>query len=205
MKDLIKLISNSELDFIKHLYVYTTNIENNKDEYPDVVIESCRSLIECISRNIAIKLSNGKYTNNSLKSSDFSELVKKCFEVLDEKSDNFNIELVKRSNSIVHYLNERRNLSGDISHGKYVPKENTHFIQESNLAIRVTESIAIYLLENYLEIFKDDSLEYESHKDFNEHIDEIYDLPNSLSYSEALFYQDYDAYIDELDKYRELE
>jgi len=42
---------------------------------------------------------------------------------------------------------------------------------------------------------------YENFQDFNDYLDEQYELPNGLIYSKALFEQDYDAYAEELDNY----
>ncbi|MDC4682027.1 abortive infection protein, partial [Acinetobacter baumannii] len=42
---------------------------------------------------------------------------------------------------------------------------------------------------------------YEDYLEFNDYLDEQYELPNGLIYSKALFEQDYDAYSEELDNY----
>lgn len=42
---------------------------------------------------------------------------------------------------------------------------------------------------------------YDDYPKFNDFLDDQYELPNSLSYSKALFEQDYDAYSEELDNY----
>ncbi|EHU2205081.1 abortive infection protein, partial [Acinetobacter baumannii] len=89
------------------------------------------------------------------------------------------------------------------SHGKILPKSYSIDLNMAQIFSEIIDRFAYIILLMLLEIDLSylQNYRYENFPDFNEYLDDQYELPNGLSYSRALFEQDYDAYSEELDNY----
>lgn len=73
------------------------------------------------------------------------------------------------------------------------------------MILTITDELLYYILNLYYSIDFSYILrvQYQDHQEFNEYLDETNPM-NSISYSQALYDQDYDAYVEELSNYRYL-
>jgi hypothetical protein len=202
--ELVKNLIHENIDRYNHLDYYfriIDSIEKNEISNPDISIESCKSLIEGISKFILQYLDEAN-DKNKIEKMDFPEVFKKS---ITELSNYKEIEptLISRIGGFIKRLAEIRNARADISHGKLAPKDEESSARLSKLVKHTTEGLVFYLLDNFLSLdlsYKED-VKYEDNKIFNQVIDEENSMPSYLSYSKALFEQDNVAYIDRLDEY----
>jgi hypothetical protein len=198
---LVKTLINTNSEKYEHFVYYDkiiNVIEQNVNTNPDICIESCKSLIEGISKTI-LKSLDSTTNDKSLDGKDFQILFKESLTKLSEYNEDIEVDFVRRAVSLIQILGEIRNKRGDISHGKIAPKELTSYSQFSKLVSQMTEGIVFYVLEQFFAIdlsFKDE-VKYEDNIDFNQMLDEVNFIEN-LSYSKALFDQDYVAYCEQL-------
>ncbi len=191
------LISQNNVKY-EHFAYYETVIdviETHVTSQPDICIESCKSLIEGVSKTIIKKLDNTA-DDRELKKMDMMPLFWRAAGKLSEFDNELELEFVRPIASLIQELSRIRNDRGDISHGRAVPKELFSSPQFSNLVARVTEALAYYLLEHFfrLELPDDAEIVYEDNHNFNLWLDEANPIDN-LSYSRALFDQDNVAYV----------
>lgn len=101
------------------------------------------------------------------------------------------------------FIGKIRNDIGEVSHGKILPKSYSIDLNMAQIFSEIIDRFAYIILLMLLEIDLSylQNYRYENFPDFNEYLDDQYELPNGLSYSRALFEQDYDAYSEELDNY----
>ena len=167
-------------------------VETYIDEKPDITIETCKSIIEGISKLVVHLLLQEPLSK--LNSSNCEELFKKALNALEMKSDvHFDTDLAKRLGSSVHYLGELRNQHGDISHGKTSLKEQINDAEFAEMVIGITDSICTYMIRK-LDRLKDDEVLYEENDEFNEYLDEQYPLTGNVRYSKALYDQEPNTY-----------
>jgi hypothetical protein len=202
--ELVKKIIDENINRYNHLdyyFIIIESIEKNEISNPDISIESCKSLIEGISKFILQYLDDA-YEKKDINKMDFTVVFKKSFIELSKHKE-IEIDLINRMGSLMQRLGEIRNERGDISHGKLAPKEDDSYIRLSKLVKHTTEGLVFYLLDNFLSLdlsYKED-VKYEDNEIFNQVIDEENSMPSYLSYSKALFEQDNVAYVDKLDEY----
>ncbi len=183
-------------------YIKIVNkVEENVETNPDIAIESCKSLIEGVSKFILKQLDN-TYDSRLIDSLDFHQLFKRTFNKLSEYCDNIEEDFINRVSSLVHLIGELRNRRGDISHGKLSPKAQISDSHFSNLVMHVTDALVFYILSCFSRIEIQKELEYEDNQEYNEWLDEQNEFRN-LSYSRALFDQDIEAYKQELLNYQD--
>lgn len=168
------------------------------EEKPDITIETCKSLIEGISK-LVIHLST-KEPLHKLNSWDFQHLFKEALSELEKNSEVFDSDLSNRFGSAVHYLGEMRNQHGDISHGKASLKEQINDADFSEMVIGITDSICTYMLRK-LDQLTDDELQYDKNDEFNNYLNELYPLDGKVRYSKALFEQEPETYEVQLGDY----
>lgn len=201
---LVRALINTNNDRYKHFAYYETIItviEQNVSTNPDICIESCKSLLEGISKTI-LKTLDPTTNNRALEGKDFQDVFREALTKLSAYNENIEVDFVRRAVSLIHVLGEIRNRRGDISHGRLAPKELTSYSQFSKLVSQMTEGIAFYVLEQFFAIdlsFRDE-VKYEDNNAFNQMLDEFNPIEN-LSYSRALFDQDYVAYCEQLLEY----
>lgn len=201
IRDLVKknISKNKWLEELETLFL---EIENNIESEPDISIESCKSLLESIAKNILMRLDstyNAKKANNTA----VHTLLANARDKLSEKIIDGEYELISRFTSAVAHINDIRNGRGDISHGKTLPKEIRSSIYFARTIATFTDAFAYYILHIFLSIdfsYKEE-LKYEDNLDFNNYLDELTPIVG-ISYSKALFDQDPVSYEEGLEQYK---
>lgn len=201
---IVRSLLTSNIEKYEHFAYYETVIdliEQNVDSNPDICIESCKSLLEGISKTI-LKALDATATNRILDAKDFPTLFRESLNKLAEYNENIEVDFVRRAVSLIQVLGEIRNKRGDISHGKLAPKEFSSYSQFSKLVMQMTEGIVFYILEQFfaIDLSYKEEIKYEDNPEFNEALDELNPMGN-LSYSKALYDQKYDDYFQELQDY----
>lgn len=211
MKKSRELISrhSSEHKWLQELKRLLDQIDQQTNQCGDTLIECSKSFIEAIAKNIILKLrphENPKDINLL----DLGRLFKRAKECIYEHSAIENVmpksdieNYFSAVNQWIRFLGEMRNNVGEISHGKILPKSYSISIELAQIIAQTTDRLSYILLLLLLQIdvAYTKSYIYEDYPEFNDYLDDQYELPNSLSYSRALFEQDYDAYSEELDNY----
>lgn len=188
-------------EVIKYYYTIVEIIENNVNSNPDISIESCKALIEGLSK-FTLQNLNKSYDSIKLNKLSFQQLFKQSTFELTKHSLEFEEDFMNRANALVHLIGEKRNERGDISHGKLAPKEVKSDVFFSNLVMTMTDGLIFYWLSYFSSIEIFNPLKYEDNIDFNSYLDELYQF-GKISYSKALFEQDLVSYKDGLDSFLE--
>lgn len=201
MKNTRNILSSLEDNHKALTYYYSILeiIEQNVDKNPDICIESCKSLMEGLSKFILENLDKS-YDRLSLDRLSFQALFKKSISELAKRSQELEEDFINRANSLIHLIGEIRNRRGDISHGRLAPKEEQSETSFSGLVMQMTDAIVFYWLLCFSRINMQIPIKYEDNMDFNLYLDELYPL-NGLSYSKALFDQDKTTYEEELSNF----
>ena len=173
-------------------------IEEHASINPDVCIESCKALVEGISKTILINLDNTKTTDN-IDKDDLPKLFKDAMRKLSDECEDLEGDFAARFSAIIQVIGEIRNKRSDISHGRMAPKFIFSSSKLASTVVDMTDSMLEYILEHYFSInlSKDDSLDYDSEelKDYNDWLDESVDFPiKKARYSKLLYENDYDEY-----------
>ena len=199
-KDILKALE-SRYTNIDYYQTIIQKIEENVESHPDISIESCKALLEGLSKFILQQIdTNYDFKRVEKGEIKLQELFKHSLKQLSNKCELFEEDFINRVGSIIHLLGEIRTKRGDISHGKLSPKEHFSDLAFAKLVYNVTDGIAFYLLHCFNTIPIDKELEYKDHPEFNDWIDNENPIAN-LSYSKALFDQDPVAYEQELENY----
>jgi hypothetical protein len=203
-----KAIIENNLDnnpeFQYHLDTHFLKIAENLESHPDIAIESCKSFLESISRTIIKNIEWEDYPMSNYEKMNFPDLTRRMMNYLSDYAD-FQDWFVDQMMSLMRFLWNYRNDTGDISHGRVAPKEKISTIQDAILVMQMTDTIWQYVLWIYFSIdfeFIEDENAYEADKyiEFNQILDD--DIPiDWISYSKALFEQDLPAYIDKYDNF----
>ena len=170
-------------------------VEDYIDEKPDITIETCKALIEGIS-----KLSLHLLTQEPLEvlnSKKFQALAKEALVVLQQGRGFSDDEACRRVSGVIQYIGEIRNSHCDIGHGRASLKEQVNDADFAELIVGLTDSICTYMLRR-LDILAEKVIEYEDNPEFNAFLDEQYQLPGKILYSIALFNQERETYEIEL-------
>ena len=177
-------------------------IEDNQASNPDISIESCKSLIEGISKSILMRL-NKSMTENKVNDYDAHAIFKECCNYLGHKQP-LEREFTLQGFNLVKRIAELRNERGDISHGKLSPKSVLSAKESAHMIMGITDSLVHYLLVHFFKIdfSSQEDIKYEEHEDFNLYLDENYPELD-ISYSMALFEQDPVAYEEQLRDYKD--
>lgn len=187
----IKRIKRHRLEYYQsHLNL----VEDYIDEKPDISIETCKALIEGISK-LSLYLLNQEPLVS--KTEDLSPLVKRAFKILQEGRGFSDMEVCKRFAGIIHYIGEVRNAHSDIGHGRASLKEQVNDADFANLIVDVTDSVCTYMLRR-LDHLVEQTTEYEDNPAFNAYLDEQNPFDGKISYSRALFDQEFETYEIEL-------
>lgn len=202
---LVRTLISQNNDKYEHFAYYEgiiDVIEQKIQSHPDICIESCKSLIEGVSKTI-IKRLDVTATDGDLNKMDVMPLFKRAANKLAEYDEELELDFINRTASLIHNFGEIRNARGDISHGRAAPKEVYSSPQFSNLVARVTEALAFYVLEHFfrLQLPDETEIQYVDNPDFNQMLDAANPL-GSLSFSKALFDQDNVSYGEQLLDYQ---
>ncbi|MCW1921052.1 abortive infection family protein [Luteolibacter arcticus] len=183
--------------------VIVGKITENQTANPDIAIESCKSLVEGISKSI-LKHTDKTYRDNQRPTEELAPLFKKAVNALAGRGANIEEKFTKAVGNFVHQLGSVRNERGDISHGKSAPKlikSTPHF---ASLVVQATDGLSSFLLHELFALDLSDviPLEYADNPDFNDSLDDLYPIQGRLSYSRALFDQDFVAYEEQLEDFK---
>jgi len=188
LKEEIKRVKRHRLEYyLSHLEV----VEDYIEEKPDISIETCKSIIEGISK-LALHVLNQEPASPE-RNEDISPLCKRALKELQKGKGFSDVDLGRRISGILHYLGELRNAHGDISHGRASLQEQVHDADFADFVIGITESLGVYMLRR-LDLLMEPVIEYDANIDFNEWLDQIHIMPNDISYSMALFHQEPETY-----------
>lgn len=165
------------------------------DEKPDISIETCKALIEGISK-LSLHLLNQEPLD-SHNDEKFQALVKRALVELQKGRGFSDAEACRRMSGFVHYIGEVRNEHCDIGHGRASLKEQINDAEFADLIVGITDNICTYMLRR-LDRLADKVTEYEDHPEFNDFLDEQNPLPGKIRYSRALFDQEFETYEIEL-------
>jgi len=197
-KDILKALE-SRYTNIDYYQTIIQKIEENVESHPDICIESCKALLEGLSKFIwkQIDLSYDALVADKM---DFHPVVRQAMTKLADYNEDIELDFVNKVNKLIVSIGEVRNKRGDISHGKLSPKEYFSDSQFAQLVMNITDNMLYYVLHSFSKVSLIKELEYEDNLEFNEWLDNENPLAN-LSYSKALFDQDQVAYEQELENY----
>lgn len=201
-KEVLNRLEN-QYSNIDYYYTIVEKIEENVNTNPDITIESCKALLEGLSKFI-LKQIDTSYDALVIDKTDFQPLVKQSMLKLSQYNEDLEIDFINKANKLIVSIGEVRNKRGDISHGKLAPKvflSDSHF---SNLVMNMTDNLLFYILSCFSNIEIKKELEYDDNPDFNEKLDNENDF-GYLSYSKAFFDQDIEAYKQELLNHLDIE
>ena len=205
MKSVQEIITNNKEKF-EHFQYYDLileKIEKNASKNPDICIESCKSLIEGISKTILKALDN-TFNEKDVNKQNVMPIFKDAVKKLAEHDENIEEDFINRAGSLVHLFGTIRNERGDISHGKLAPKQILSTPEFSKLCVNITEGVSYYMIKSFFDIdlsYKQ-PLKYDDNSEFNQELDEENSL-DYISYSKALFDQDLTLYEELLDSFNE--
>lgn len=199
-KDILKALE-SRYTNIDYYQTIIEKIEENVESNPDICIESCKALLEGLSKFIwkQIDLSYDALVADKM---DFHPVVRQAMTKLADYNEDIELDFVNKVNKLIVSIGEVRNKRGDISHGKLSPKEYFSDSQFAHLVMNITDNMLFYVLHSFSKVSVIKELEYEDNPEFNEWLDDKNPMGN-LSYSKALFDQDQVAYEEELENYLE--
>ena len=197
-KDILKALE-SRYTNIDYYQTIVQKIEENVESHPDISIESCKALLEGLSKFIwkQIDLSYDALVADKM---DFHPVVRQAMTKLADLNEDIELDFVNKVNKLIVSIGEVRNKRGDISHGKLSPKEYFSDSQFAYLIMNITDNMLYYVLHSFSKVSPIKELEYEDNPEFNEWLDNENPIAN-LSYSKALFDQDPVAYEQELENY----
>lgn len=197
-KDILKALE-SRYTNIDYYQTIIQKIEENVESHPDICIESCKALLEGLSKFIwkQIDLSYDALVADKM---DFHPVVRQAMTKLADLNEDIELDFVNKVNKLIVSIGEVRNKRGDISHGKLSPKEYFSDSQFAQLVMNITDNMLYYVLHSFSKVSLLKELEYEDNTEFNEWLDNENQI-GRLSYSKALFDQDQVAYEQELENY----
>jgi len=170
-------------------------IQANEFINPDICIESCKALIEGVSKTIIINLDNTK-TSDNIDDDNLPKLFKESMNLLSNNCVDIEGDFVVRFSAIIQVLGEIRNKRGDISHGRMAPKAIFSSAKLASTVKNMTENILEYVLEHYFMLdFANGKMVYEETEEYNSWLDDNTDFPiKKAKYSQLLYENDYDEY-----------
>ena len=181
--------------YLKH----AKEIKGHEETHPDITIECCTSLLQGLSKSICYRL-DPTADRKAFEKATIEHQVKTAFKLIGSASGVVEIALPQACSTVARLAGELRNLRGDISHGKAVPKEIQSDASLARLALDVTEALSRYML-CHLVLLTEPKVRYEDNVELNLILDDIGSPVGSTPYSLLLFKHDFDAYVYEMDKF----
>lgn len=197
----------------EYYHLHIEKIEINKSKNPDIAIESCKSLIEGVSKSVLNRLDisfDEKKESSGKNPRSVQWFFKKALEKIAEKSEEFEASFISSSGQIINIISEIRTKRGDISHGKSVPKLEESSPEFAEMVSNMTDLIVSYTLKHFFQIDttskekldyfpKDEELQTEEEEtiiQYNTYLDLSQpDFPiSTTNYSLLLYENDYDEY-----------
>jgi hypothetical protein len=186
--------------FLEHIETIEKTIESN----PALCIETSKALIEGICKTILTN--KGISFKSDIR---FQGLVRQTTDALVSDEQSYHdelIELSRRISAVVQEIATIRDTAGFASHGQDIdipPMDRAL----SLLVSRATDLIGSFILDIYInqrDRNKDSRIHYKDNEKFNQQLDDENPVERNglvISFSEALFYQDYEAYKESLFEY----
>ena len=206
LKDKIHSISEKHESF-GYYELLIEKAERNAQVNPDICIEACKSLIEGVSKQIQ-KSFDPQITERDFKGRnvELQNIFGWALDCLAEHNEEFEDDLMRKMCMIVKIIGEIRNDRGDISHGKLIPKPGYSNKFLALLICQFTEAIVMYMLNVFdtIDLSFQEETPYEENETYNEWLDDDNPL-EGISYSQALYDQDYDAYLEGLENFKQEE
>lgn len=184
---------------LEYYYSHLTLIEKHIEEKPDISIETCKAVIEGISKLALHLLAQEPIDSHS--GADFATLFKRALSNLQEGRGYSDTALVNRLCSVVQYIGEIRNSQSDISHGRASLKEQLSDADFAELVIGITDNLCTYMLRR-LDMLSEKEVLYDDNPEFNDYLDGLHPLDGIVLYSKALFDQEFETYEIELGDYK---
>lgn len=185
----------------EYYYTIVQKVENNVIIHPDICVESCKALIEGISRSVLDRLDKTR-SREDINKIEFNPVYQEAIKKLDDEyhrinveESNFEINICNQFAKLVYKVNVIRNDRGDISHGRAVPKESSSNQKLARTVMGIADHIVAYILEHLfilLDALPKDSLQpydCKDYEEFNEFLDSEYEnFPISKArYSQVLY------------------
>lgn len=197
-----------------------TKAENDVSTHPDICIETCKSLLEGISKTVLARTQKN-LTTHHIENLKFVPVVTKAMHDLRDNDDVIEDDFKSKVVDMARALGTLRNHRSDISHGRSVPKIKQSSESLALLTLHTTEAIAFYMLEAYFalpiestaheDLPSDETeaelpggipqIDYEDNSDFNDELDRQNPLEGKMLYSDALYRLYYEDYIIELEAF----
>lgn len=197
-KNILKLLEEQYRN-IDYYNLIVEKIESNVNENPDIAIESCKSLLEGLSKFIWKQI-DISYDAAVVDKMDFQPIVKQSLNKLATLHEDIEIDFVNKVNKLIVSIGDVRNKRGDISHGRLSPKDYFSDVNFANLVMNITDNMLYYILLCFSKVATVKEIVYDDYPDFNDKLDTENDF-GYLSYSKALFEQDPTAYELELQEF----
>lgn len=170
-------------------------IDNYHEKKPDTSIETCKAIIEGISKLIIHKIKQEPiYILDKHK---FDRLTKRALVVLNEKISLNSPDFIDKIIDLLKILNTTRNDHCDIGHGRASVKVQINSPDFSEMIAGFTESLSVYLLKKLDEvIISENAYDSEQMQAFNKWLDDnCLDFPIlTEKYSKVLYEYDRDMY-----------
>jgi len=193
-------------------------IDRYVESKPDITIETCKSVLEGLSRLVLQEIEQvpeSELHNKKLPKTfkDARACLQKEWEGNVRVTCGYDDEFLSRfggltsgieqilNTEIVSYIGTLRSGHGDISHGRSPFKEQVNDSDLAELIVGITDSITTYMLRK-LNQFTEDKLLYDDNPTFNRFLDEAFPIDGVVSYSKALFEQDKVDYEGQLEDYK---
>lgn len=203
MKKTRQIINDQKSKFPEFQYYHNIldKIEENREKMPDIAIESCKALVEGVSKAILKKLLV-PYVDKGSRAETPRGLLKKVLDNIPGVGFH-DPEFVCRTCELVARMTEIRNERGDISHGRFSPKEIESDKNLAEFIAHVTDGTIYYLLKIYFnaDLSYLDEIKYEDSPEFNQSLDDDHQIDGIVLYSKALFDQDLTFYKEQLSEY----
>lgn len=184
---------------LEYYHSHLDLIENYIEEKPDISIETCKAVIEGLSKlSLHVLLQEPL---SDLNKEDVSPLCRRALNELQKGRGFSDASMCQRLSGVVHYIGELRNDHGDISHGRASLKDQVNDADFAELIISITENLGTYMLRR-LDYLAESVIEYEDNPEFNVYLDDHNPLPGIVLYSKALFEQEPETYEVELGDYK---
>lgn len=170
-------------------------IDNYHEKKPDTSIETCKAIIEGISKLIIHKIEQEPI--HILDKHKFERLTKRALVVLNEKISLNSADFIDKIIDLLKILNTTRNDHCDIGHGRASVKVQINSPDFSEMIAGFTESISVYLLKKLDEvIISENAYDSEQMQAFNKWLDDnCLDFPIlTETYSKVLYEYDRDMY-----------
>lgn len=220
MKQTRKIIEDNQIKHpeFKDYYVLISEIEDNILIHPDICIESCKSLIEGVSKQIILTFDITK-SPADLEKKDYNvqRLYREAIKLLESKFDYyieitnddsiiFEVDFIMIYSQSINMLSEIRNKRGEICHGRTVPKPVFSCSRFSKAIKNFTDTYLAYVLDFYFYLLENqvpEKLNYEELEEFNKNLDEEQpDFPiRKERYSAILYEYEYETYATRYNNY----